>query len=131
MSPPGIAIHVTSRDAIHAHLQGMPFVTPRVLGFATASVLEAIRRGRRYGLDIIDETGLGGGSVYKLLHRLEERTMIRGEWEDAGVAEREKRPRRRYYRLTPDGERALADALRRYGALTARAARGRSVPEEG
>ena len=108
-------------------------MSPRVLGFATASVLDAIRRGRRYGLDIIDETGLGGGSVYKLLHRLEERGMIRGSWEDAEVAERERRPRRRYYRPTPDGERALADALRRYGALAARAAApgGRALPEEG
>jgi DNA-binding PadR family transcriptional regulator len=90
----------------------------RTLGFATASVLHAIRSGRRYGLDIIDETGLGGGTIYKLLHRLEERGFVTGVWEDPDIAERERRPRRRYYQLTRDGGAALADALRRYGSLT-------------
>jgi DNA-binding PadR family transcriptional regulator len=90
----------------------------RTLGFATASVLHAIRSGRRYGLDIIDETGLGGGTIYKLLHRLEQRGFVAGVWEDPDIAERERRPRRRYYELTRDGDAALSGALRRYGSLT-------------
>jgi PadR family transcriptional regulator PadR len=104
----------------------MPAVS-RPLGFATVSVLEAIRRGSRYGIEIMDETGLGGGTIYKLLHRLEEKRLIAGVWEDAELAEREKRPRRRYYELTRDGEGALADALRQYGALAKRGS-GRGGP---
>jgi PadR family transcriptional regulator PadR len=86
------------------------------------SILQAIHSGRRYGLDIMDETGLGGGTIYKLLHRLEQKELVRGSWEDARKAERERRPRRRYYALTTAGETALADALRRFGELTDRAA---------
>ena len=93
----------------------------RSLGFATVSILDAIHRGRRYGIEIMDETELGGGTIYKLLHRLEQKQMIAGVWEDAEIAEREKRPRRRYYQLTREGNAALADALRQYGALARRA----------
>jgi DNA-binding PadR family transcriptional regulator len=91
----------------------------RPLGFASASILRAIRSGRRYGLDIMEETGLGGGTIYKLLHRLEQRALIAGTWEAPEVAEREKRPRRRYYQLSAAGEEALAHALRSYAALAA------------
>jgi DNA-binding PadR family transcriptional regulator len=87
----------------------------------------------------MDETGLGGGTIYKLLHRLEEKRMIAGSWEDADIAEREKRPRRRYYELTGEGDSALGEALRQYGGLAKRAAagsgrrgdgRGGPLPEE-
>jgi PadR family transcriptional regulator PadR len=104
-------------------------MSPRPLGFATASILHAIRSGRRYGLDIMDETGLGGGTIYKLLHRVEEKGLVTGIWEDAEVAERERRPRRRYYRLTSAGESALTDALRRFGSLAA-ASEGAPLAEE-
>ena len=58
-------------------------------------------------------TGLGGGTVYKVLRRLEEMGLIEGAWEDAEVAERERRPRRRYYQLTADGRVQLAAAASR------------------
>ena len=111
----------------------------RPLGFATVSILQAIHAGRRYGLDIMDDTGLGGGTIYKLLHRLEQKELVSGSWEDAELAERERRPRRRYYALTPAGEAALSEALRRFGALTGRAAgdaravsaKGRPLRERG
>ena len=93
-------------------------MSSRQLGLATVAILDAVRRGRRYGLEIIDETGLGGGTVYKLLHRLEKRAMVKGSWESADVAERERRPRRRYYRVTSSGERALAESLEKMRALT-------------
>jgi DNA-binding PadR family transcriptional regulator len=88
------------------------------------SILNAIRSGRRYGIEIMDETDLGGGTIYKLLHRLEEKRLIAGVWEDARIAEREKRPRRRYYELTREGNAALAESLRQYGGLTQRANAG-------
>jgi len=88
-------------------------MSPRPLGLVTVSILEAIGEGRRYGLDIIDATGVGGGTVYKVLRRLEQRGSIRGVWEAAEVAERERRPRRRYYELTPAGAAELASLLAR------------------
>jgi DNA-binding PadR family transcriptional regulator len=108
-------------------------VPSRPLGFATVSILNAIKSGRRYGIEIMDETGLGGGTIYKLLHRLEEKRLIAGVWENAKTAEREKRPRRRYYELTREGTAALADALRQYGELAKRGAEaaGRGARQRG
>ncbi len=83
-------------------------------------MLRAIDEGHRHGADIMEATGQGGGTVYKVLRRLEERGLIRGAWEDAGVAERERRPRRRYYRLTRDGVAELRESMERYRALRVR-----------
>jgi DNA-binding PadR family transcriptional regulator len=55
--------------------------------------------------------------VYPALSRLEQAAFVRSSWESARVAQREKRPPRRYYEVTASGARALADALARYRAL--------------
>ena len=89
----------------------------RQLGFATVLVLNAIRRGVRYGFDIIDATGLPSGTVYPTLGRMEKRGYLNARWEDASQAEREGRPRRRYYQLTDPGRLALDQALQRFGTL--------------
>lgn len=89
----------------------------RRLGMTTAVVLSELRRGARYGLDVVQRAGLHPGTVYTALRRLEERGLVRGHWEDADVAERERRPRRRYYDLTPDGGKALDQAVAHYDAL--------------
>jgi DNA-binding PadR family transcriptional regulator len=62
----------------------------------------------RYGLEIVDSTGLMPGTIYPILARLEAAGWIESRWEEvdhhaAG------RPRRRYYRITADG---LASATR-------------------
>ena len=49
---------------------------------------------------------------------------MRARWEDQKEAEREGRPRRRYYQLTPEGARALAEALGRMRALVGEADAG-------
>jgi PadR family transcriptional regulator PadR len=77
-------------------------------------VLDAIASGSRFGFDIMDATGLGSGSVYPTLERLEEQGMLRSRWEDARLAHREKRPPRRYFDLTLRGEEALAEGLARH-----------------
>ena len=71
------------------------------------SVLEA-RPRHGYELGKLIETRSGGrlvfhlDSLYPLLYRLEERGWIKGTWvEKAGER------RRRFYRLTPTGERVL------------------------
>jgi len=89
----------------------------RQIGYATAALLRAIDRGYRYGLDIMDATGLPSGTVYPTLTRLEGRGLVSGLWESQSVADREKRPRRRYYRLTAAGRNALAESVRLYGTF--------------
>ena len=89
----------------------------RQLGYATAAILGAILRGHRYGLDIMNQTGLPSGTVYPTLTRLEGRAFITSHWETQAIADREKRPRRRYYRVTAAGRRALAESTVLYGAL--------------
>jgi DNA-binding PadR family transcriptional regulator len=64
--------------------------------------------GCRYGFDVIDATGLQSGTVYRALSKLEGRGLLRSRWEPANEALREKRPRRKYYEVTPDGEAELA-----------------------
>jgi len=83
------------------------------LGDAALLVLAAVARGCPFGFDIMDETGLKSGSVYRALSRLEERKFLESSWEDAGEALREKRPRRCYYRLTERGRRELSSARAR------------------
>lgn len=78
-------------------------------GLVTYAILGAIRAGHRYGADLMDATELGGGSVYKTLSRLERKGWISGRWEDAEIAESERRPRRRFYTLTAQGERAARE----------------------
>ncbi len=73
--------------------------------------------GNRYGFDIIEATGLAGGTVYPTLGRLEKRGYLRARWEDRQLATREGRPRRRYYTVTKQGERALKEAGRRFRQL--------------
>ena len=90
---------------------------PRALGMTTVAVLAAVERGARYGLDISQETGLLTGTVYTILRRLERRRCVVGDWEDAEVAASERRPRRRYYTLLPEGLRALEESRKRLGDL--------------
>jgi PadR family transcriptional regulator PadR len=87
------------------------------LSLGTVLVLHALARGCQYGFDIIEETGLTSGTIYPALDRLEELGFATSEWEDARIAHREKRPARRYYRITERGETALSLAMERYRSL--------------
>ena len=69
-----------------------------------------------YGLEISKAAGLPSGSLYPTMARLEKAGLVSSDWEqvDPHAAGR---PRRRYYKLTPDGaemaEQALAATLER------------------
>jgi PadR family transcriptional regulator PadR len=93
---------------------------PRRLSFTTVSVLNAIARGYEYGFDVIDQTGLPSGTVYPTLSRLERDGYVKSDWEDTAAAHAEKRPARRYYRLTASGVRALEEAVADYRELSRR-----------
>lgn len=98
---------------------------PRRLSFAAVSVLHAVAGGASYGFDVIDVTQLPSGTVYPALGRLERDGYLRSEWEDAAAAREEKRPPRRYYRVTAPGARVLREELGRYRALALRPTRVR------
>ena len=75
-------------------------------------ILGLLGRREMYGYEIVAELrrssegtiDLPEGTVYPALRRLERDGLIGGKWVDvAGGA-----PRRRYYRLTQQGEKALA-----------------------
>jgi PadR family transcriptional regulator, regulatory protein PadR len=87
------------------------------LTYSTAVILQAVANGYLYGFDIIDITGLPGGTVYPALRRLEEAGHLTSSWEKAGVARAEPRPPRKYYEMTRTGRDALAEAVRRYRLL--------------
>lgn len=103
---------------------------PRSLGLTSLRILAAIREGDTYGLDIIASTGLASGTVYPTLGRLRRSGLVVPRWEDTRVAEREGRPRRRYYTLSASGEEALQDGVDRVRALgdTLRLSDARSAP---
>ena len=74
-------------------------------------VLDVLLTGDQelYGLKISQLSGLKTGTVYPILARLESIGWVDSEWE---TGEREDRgPRRRFYRLNPDGM-AAARVLR-------------------
>ena len=71
----------------------------------------------RYGLELAKRTGLKSGTVYPALGRLERDGYVRSKWESHAVAQREKRPPRRYYEITAAGSRALATSVEHYRTL--------------
>ena len=87
------------------------------LTYSTTVILQAIANGYLYGFDIIDVTGMPGGTVYPALRRLDEAGYLTSEWEKPSIAQAEPRPPRKYYELTRAGREALADAVKRYRLL--------------
>jgi PadR family transcriptional regulator PadR len=80
-------------------------------------VLAILARGESYGYAIIQEIRerSGGeltwteGMLYPVLHRLEERDLIVARW---GKSETGRR--RKYYRLSDDGGRALSEEMTKW-----------------
>jgi PadR family transcriptional regulator PadR len=65
-----------------------------------------------YGLEVCSAAGLPSGTVHPILARLEKIGWLESWWETVDPKE-EGRPRRRYYRLSPDGAAAAGAALAR------------------
>jgi DNA-binding PadR family transcriptional regulator len=98
---------------------------PRPLGLTSLRILAAVRDGDAYGLDLVARTGLPSGTVYPTLARLKRSGLVVAHWEDQRVAERDGRPRRRYYELSVEGARALVAGAAR---VTQAAAELRAAP---
>src|SRR5689334_2356239 len=67
-------------------------------------------REARSGAEISRLTGIGSGTLYPLLQRLEVAGWLSSEWEDIDPS-RARRPRRRYYTLTGLGQAKAVAAL--------------------
>ena len=65
-----------------------------------------------YGLEICAKAGLPSGTIHPILARLEKADWLESRWEAVDPRE-QGRPRRRYYRLSPDGAVRARVALAR------------------
>lgn len=72
----------------------------------------------RYGLELMQSTGLASGTLYPILHRLQDAGWLAAHWEDVDPVAAA-RPARRFYRLTPDGVAAARQALAELRSQTA------------
>ena len=87
------------------------------LSLGSVMVLHALARGCYYGFDIMEATGLTSGTIYPALDRLAALGLASSEWEEGKIAQAEKRPPRRYYKITHRGEEVLLAAMNRYRSL--------------
>lgn len=55
------------------------------------------------------------GTLYPTLHKLEREGLLRGEWRPAGELRR-----RKYYEITPAGERRLAESVEEWRSFATR-----------
>jgi len=91
-------------------------------GSAELLILALVEPRARHGYEIskLIEERSGGrlkfkvASLYPLLYRLEERGWIKGTW-----VEKPDERRRRFYRLTPQGRRVLAQQRKTWDAFVA------------
>ncbi|WP_412538907.1 helix-turn-helix transcriptional regulator [Longispora sp. K20-0274] len=78
----------------------------------------------RYGLDLIQATGLPSGTLYPILVRLQRAGWVDAAWERVDPSEAG-RPPRRYYQLTAQG---TADARHELAVLHGQLSRGTGAP---
>jgi len=106
----------------------MPPIGDRELkkGSAELLILSLVEARARHGYEIskliVNRSGgvvkFNVASLYPLLYRLEKRGWLQGKWvEKAGQR------RRRYYRLTPEGRKILAEQRSAWEAFVAAIAR--------
>ena len=86
-------------------------MTTSVLKVLAALLADAT--AERYGLQLMQATGLPSGTLYPILVRLERAGWVESRWEQSDPAA-EGRPARRYYRLTADG---VVEARREVAAM--------------
>ena len=64
----------------------------------------------RYGADLMEQSGLGSGTIYPILQKLQAAGWVSSEWEQEDPTELG-RPVRRYYLLTPSGAQQARQCL--------------------
>ncbi|NBP52239.1 MAG: PadR family transcriptional regulator [Actinobacteria bacterium] len=90
-------------------------------GAGPVAVLKLLERGEMYGYEIVEALerrtdgvlALGQSTLYPMLYNLEAKGFVAARWDEETAA----RPRK-YYRLTPDGKRRLAEDAKTWHRLT-------------
>ena len=89
-------------------------------GAGPVAVLKLLERGEMYGYEIVEALekrtdgvlAMGQSTLYPMLYNLEGKGFVAARWDESG-------PRaRKYYRLTPDGRKRLAEDARTWHRLT-------------
>jgi PadR family transcriptional regulator PadR len=66
---------------------------------------------RHWGYELSKQTGVRSGVLYPMLTRMLDEGWVEDGWEDPTITIHEKRPPRRYYKLTDKGRLALGAVL--------------------
>ena len=90
-------------------------------GAGPVAVLKLLERAEMYGYEIVEALekrtdgvlAMGQSTLYPMLYNLEAKGFVVARWDESGP-----RPRK-YYRLTPDGKKRLAEDTRTWRRLTA------------
>ena len=99
----------------------MPTIEGEFLrGAGSVAVLKLLERGEMYGYEIVEALerrtdgvlAMGQSTLYPMLYNLEAKGFIAARWDESGP-----RPRK-YYRLTPDGKKRLAEDAKTWHRLT-------------
>lgn len=64
-----------------------------------------------WGFELSRASGLAAGTIYPILQRLTAAGWVVDRWEDSSTAQAQKRPPRRYYRLSVEGRARAVHAL--------------------
>ena len=91
-------------------------------GNVEALLLAILESGPSYGYAIVKDLNeraegilkLGEGTIYPVLHRMEDKKLIAAKWRLARNGRQ-----RKYYRLTPKGRKALAASREQWQTLSA------------
>ena len=83
-------------------------------------LLAVLSDGPSYGYQLVQDLNTkapgvlktGEGTIYPVLHRLQERELIQSAWRTGETGRQ-----RRYYRITPKGKKALTDNRQQWAAL--------------
>ncbi|MFO0895383.1 MAG: helix-turn-helix transcriptional regulator [Phycisphaerales bacterium] len=89
-------------------------------GAGVVAVLKLLERGEMYGYELVEALerrtdgvlAMGQSTLYPMLYSLEAKGLVSSRWDDGGS-----RPRK-YYRLTADGRKRLAEDARTWRRLT-------------
>jgi PadR family transcriptional regulator PadR len=88
-------------------------------GVVELAIFALLHRGEAYGVEIVDALSghpglaISAGTVYPLLSRLKKAGMIDSSWQESPVG-----PPRKYYRLTPAGDKEFADMVAAWDGVT-------------
>jgi DNA-binding PadR family transcriptional regulator len=121
------AIHSSILDAARWPVnRSLMAKTPRALGHAAVRILLGLTDGERHGYALMQElrddglgAPLGPGSLYRNIQQLVADGLI---MESSGASNDSGDERRRYFRLTPAGRRALSAETGRLSDVVKRAA---------